>query len=184
MTIDKATGYIWCADVNGNNITRFDPKTEPFVEYPIPSADAVPRFIDVDSGTGKVWFTEFFTGKIGVLDPGDSVRQVASTHQTRFAALSTLSLTMTACTGYVHLYRSSLTRRSCGVRRQAFQMKIASGHLDFRQTAGVQDVVFLNDVASIEQIRGQGINFVRAQRFSSNSNVGGIPRHGAVDVAP
>jgi streptogramin lyase len=69
IVYERRTGYLWIADMNGNNITRFDPKTEQFVEYPIPTHQAVPRFISVDSD-GRVWFTEFFGGNIGVLIPG------------------------------------------------------------------------------------------------------------------
>ncbi len=69
LMYDKSRGYLWLADMNGNNITRFDPKTEEFVEYPMPTHMAIPRFISVASD-GKVWFTEQWQGRIGVLDPG------------------------------------------------------------------------------------------------------------------
>jgi streptogramin lyase len=69
VVYEKRTGYLWIADMNGNNITQFDPKTGQFVEYPIPTHQAVPRFISVDND-GRVWFTEFFGGNIGVLIPG------------------------------------------------------------------------------------------------------------------
>jgi virginiamycin B lyase len=72
---DKS-GYIWYADYSGNNITRFDPKTEQFVEYPIPTHGASPRFVGLDS-KGRVWFAEWWNGKIGVVDPGGS-KQLAS----------------------------------------------------------------------------------------------------------
>jgi streptogramin lyase len=68
VVFEKRTGYLWIADMNGNHITRFDPKTEQFVEYAIPTHQAVPRFISVDND-GRVWFTEFFGGNIGVLIP-------------------------------------------------------------------------------------------------------------------
>jgi streptogramin lyase len=70
LALDKKSGYVWLADLNGNNVTRFDPKTEQFAEYPIPSSNASPRFIGLDS-KGRVWFTEFMNGKIGVIDPGE-----------------------------------------------------------------------------------------------------------------
>ena len=70
IVADKTTGNIWFADAQGNHITRFDPKTEQFTEFPIPSNNAVPRFIGLDN-KGRVWFTESFIGKIGVLDPGE-----------------------------------------------------------------------------------------------------------------
>ena len=60
--------------MNGNHITRFDPKTKEFVEYPIPTPDASPRFISIDP-MGRVWFGEFFAGKIGVVDPDGQRRR-------------------------------------------------------------------------------------------------------------
>jgi streptogramin lyase len=74
---DSRTGEIWYADMSGNNITRFDPKTEQFVEYPIPTRNSNSRFIGVD-GKSRVWFTEYWNGKIGVLDPGDNGARISS----------------------------------------------------------------------------------------------------------
>jgi virginiamycin B lyase len=76
MVQDRRNGYIWFSDLNGNNITRFDPTTKEFVEYPIPTRAASPRFIGIDP-MGRVWFGEFFAGKIGVVDPGGRRGQVA-----------------------------------------------------------------------------------------------------------
>lgn len=74
---DRKTGYIWLADFTGNHITRFDPKTEEFAEYPLPSRPSYPRFIDLGPD-GRIWFTEYWNGKIGVLDPGPGIKQSAS----------------------------------------------------------------------------------------------------------
>ncbi len=74
---DKKTGYMWYADQSGDNITQFDPKTEKFVEYPLYTRPSTPRFIDVDAD-GKVWFTEYWVGRIGYLDPGTGSKQLAS----------------------------------------------------------------------------------------------------------
>ena len=71
IAADKKTGKIWFADLNGNNISRFDPNTGEFTEFPIPSDNAAPRFIGLDS-KGRVWFTEWMNGKIGVVDPGEA----------------------------------------------------------------------------------------------------------------
>jgi virginiamycin B lyase len=68
---DKKTGYLWYADFSGNNITRFDPKTAQFVEYPIPTHGAYPRFVGLDS-KGRIWFGEWWSDKLGVLDPEGS----------------------------------------------------------------------------------------------------------------
>jgi streptogramin lyase len=52
-------------------MTRFDPKTETFVEYPFPSRNVNPRLgIGIDP-QGRIWYTQFMNGSIGVLDPGD-----------------------------------------------------------------------------------------------------------------
>ena len=68
--VEDTTGYIYFADVNGNHVTRFDPKTEKFVECPLPTLESYCRFIGVDS-KGKVWYAAGgpFAGKIGVIDP-------------------------------------------------------------------------------------------------------------------
>ena len=50
---------------------HLDPKTEQFAEYPIPTRGAIPRFIDLDK-YGRIWFGEWWTGKIGVMDPDGS----------------------------------------------------------------------------------------------------------------
>ena len=73
---EKKTGSIWFADYNGNNITRFDPKTETFTQYPIPTHGAYPRFVGLDR-QGRIWFAEWWSGKIGVVDPRGS-EQLAS----------------------------------------------------------------------------------------------------------
>ncbi len=77
-TVDRQTGDVWFADMNGNNIDRFDPKTEQFVEFPIPTRNSYSRFIAVNS-KGRVFFTEFWNGKVGVIDVGGNAKQVAST---------------------------------------------------------------------------------------------------------
>ena len=80
-TFNAVDGNIWLADMNGNNITRFNPKTEKFTEFPIPArADrSYARFIATDA-KGRVWFTEYFGDRIGYVDPtgGEDARRVAS----------------------------------------------------------------------------------------------------------
>jgi len=76
LALDKKTGYIWYADFSANSITRFDPKTTQFVEYPIPTRGAYPRFVGLDA-KGRVWFAEWWNGKLGMVDPEGS-QQLAS----------------------------------------------------------------------------------------------------------
>ena len=76
LVLDKKSGYIWYGDFSANSITRFDPKTTQFVEYPIPTRGAYPRFVGVDA-KGRVWFAEWWNGKLGMVDPEGS-QQLAS----------------------------------------------------------------------------------------------------------
>jgi virginiamycin B lyase len=70
VTYNQADGAMWFADMSGNNITRFDTKTETFTEYPIPQRPdrSYARFIGADV-KGRVWFTEYFGDRIGFVDP-------------------------------------------------------------------------------------------------------------------
>jgi virginiamycin B lyase len=81
VTYNKVDGNIWYADFNGNNVTRFNPKTEQFTEYRIPQSPdhGYERFIAADP-KGRVWFTEYFGDRIGFVDPSgqSSGAQIAS----------------------------------------------------------------------------------------------------------
>lgn len=70
VTYNQVDGNIWFADMSGNNVTRFDPKTELFTEFPIPQRPdrSYDRFIGADA-KGRVWFTEYFGDRIGFVDP-------------------------------------------------------------------------------------------------------------------
>jgi len=81
VTFNKVDGNVWYADMNGNNITRFNPKTEKFTEFRIPSRPdrTYARFIGADA-KGRIWFTEYFGDKIGYVDPAgaENSRHLAS----------------------------------------------------------------------------------------------------------
>jgi streptogramin lyase len=68
LAVDKRTGDVWAGDMNGQHVTRFNPKTEHFTEFPVPLSR--PKVLGIDSKS-RVWFTEYLDGKIGVLDTGD-----------------------------------------------------------------------------------------------------------------
>jgi virginiamycin B lyase len=70
LVIDKKTGFIWVADYEGSNVDRFDPATGKFVEYPFPSRTQMIRFFGEDP-MGRIWFTDFTNGRIGVLETDD-----------------------------------------------------------------------------------------------------------------
>ena len=71
IVMEKKTGRIWTADYLGSNMTRFDPATGKFTEFPFPSRTQMPRFFAQDAA-GHVWFTDFASGRIGMLDTGES----------------------------------------------------------------------------------------------------------------
>ena len=70
IIVDKKTGRLWLADYLGANVTRFDPATGKFTEFPFPSRVQMIRFFAEDP-QGRVWFTDFTNGKIGVLETGE-----------------------------------------------------------------------------------------------------------------
>ncbi len=78
LVVDRNSGSIWYCDTVGNNIGRFDPKTEQFVEYALPTRNTSVRFMGVDA-KGRGWYSGFWSGKIGVIDPEGS-KQVAAAH--------------------------------------------------------------------------------------------------------
>jgi streptogramin lyase len=83
VTYNPVDGNMWFADMSGNNITRFDPKTEHFSEYPIPQRPdrSYARFIGADV-KGRVWFTEYFGDRIGFVDPsGESTGSQVTSRQ-------------------------------------------------------------------------------------------------------
>jgi streptogramin lyase len=78
LVFDRHSGNIWYCDTVGNNIGRFDPKTEQFVEYALPTRNTSVRFMGVDRN-GRGWYSGFWSGKIGVIDPEGS-KQIAAAH--------------------------------------------------------------------------------------------------------
>jgi streptogramin lyase len=66
---DRKRGHIWITDFAGNRLTRFDPRTETFVEYPLPHNESYPRFLSIDD-KGRIWFAEWWNSRLGVMDPG------------------------------------------------------------------------------------------------------------------
>ena len=70
IVIDKKTGDLWIADFLGANLDRFNPTTGKFTEYPFPDRKQMDRFFAMDP-QGRVWFTDFTNGRIGVLETDD-----------------------------------------------------------------------------------------------------------------
>ena len=67
MEFDK-NGDLWFSDQVNNAIWRYFVKEERFEMYKVPTGGSYPSQIDFDS-QGRVWFSEIFGKKLGVLDP-------------------------------------------------------------------------------------------------------------------
>jgi streptogramin lyase len=62
LTIDN-NGNPWVSVDQANKILKFEPKTEKFSSYDVPTANAEPRELMTDS-QGTLWYSESATGKI------------------------------------------------------------------------------------------------------------------------
>lgn len=67
IDIDKQ-GIIWFAESEGNQIGRFDPKTETFKEYPLPGPMATPYGMNLDKDE-YVWYASEYMDVLGRMDP-------------------------------------------------------------------------------------------------------------------
>lgn len=101
--ITAAKGDVWAAALDGNLLMRYHPATHEFSTFPLPTgaADLSPSVppnaktarpfgIAVD-GQGNVWFSEQYTGKLGVLDvapPDVKIGSPAGSVRTAFPILS------------------------------------------------------------------------------------------------
>ena len=67
VSID-ANDNVWFGEFDTGKIGRFDPKTETFREYQLPSKDTKPYALKV-AGDGAVWYSSTYRDLIGRLDP-------------------------------------------------------------------------------------------------------------------
>jgi streptogramin lyase len=66
------SGSVWFDEHESNKIARFDPSTGQLTEFQVPSYQSAPLHFVIDNQRGLVWFTEFFGGKLGVVDQNQS----------------------------------------------------------------------------------------------------------------
>jgi streptogramin lyase len=67
ITVDSQ-GIVWFGEWWGNQIGRFDPKTETFKEFALPDADPTPYAVGVDHND-YVWYSSYNDDILGRLDP-------------------------------------------------------------------------------------------------------------------
>ena len=64
-----ALGNLWAAGQDSNKLVKLNSKTGEVTEYTVPSKDAGPYSVDVDTKNNLVWFSERDTNKLGRFDP-------------------------------------------------------------------------------------------------------------------
>jgi streptogramin lyase len=67
-------GKIWASDTSGNQLVAFDPSTGQFTAVKLPVSYSFPYTL-TPGPNNTLWFTELFTGQIGVLSSNGTIRQ-------------------------------------------------------------------------------------------------------------
>jgi streptogramin lyase len=69
VDVDTKRNLVWFSEIFSDRIGRFDPSTNSFVEFPLPSADLDVRRIEIDrSHPNRVWWSGGHAGKIGYVE--------------------------------------------------------------------------------------------------------------------
>jgi virginiamycin B lyase len=69
VVVDKKNNFIWVSEHQADKIARFDPKTEEWVEFPLPEAESDPRRIDIDpTNPNRIYFSGNTPGRVGFLE--------------------------------------------------------------------------------------------------------------------
>ena len=69
VVVDKKNNYIWVSQHQVDMIARFDPKTEEWVEFPLPEAESDPRRIDIDpTNPNRIFFSGNIPGRVGFVE--------------------------------------------------------------------------------------------------------------------
>lgn len=65
-------GDVWFDEHFGNRIARYDPFTKQLTEFNIPTNNSSPLALSTDGRSGRLWFTEFASGRIGWIQENES----------------------------------------------------------------------------------------------------------------
>jgi streptogramin lyase len=69
VVVDKKNDLIWVSEHKVDKVARFNPKTEEWVEFPLPEAQSDPRRIDIDpSNANRVFFSGNTAGRVGFVE--------------------------------------------------------------------------------------------------------------------
>ncbi len=66
---DPKSKYVWFSEQQADKIARFDPKTEAFLELPLPMAEEDHRRIEIDpTNSNRIWWTGDSSGRMGYVE--------------------------------------------------------------------------------------------------------------------
>jgi virginiamycin B lyase len=69
VVVDKKNNFVWVSEHQVDKIARFDPKTEEWVEFPLPDAESDPRRLDIDpTNPNRIFFSGNTPGRVGFVE--------------------------------------------------------------------------------------------------------------------
>jgi virginiamycin B lyase len=69
VVVDKKNDLVWVSEHKVDKIARFNPKTEEWVEFPLPEAQSDPRRIDIDpTNPNRIYFSGDTSGRLGFVE--------------------------------------------------------------------------------------------------------------------
>lgn len=69
MQGDPKSSLVWFSEQQADKMARFDPKTETFVEYPLPNAEEDNRRIEVDpNNPNRIWWSGNTSNRMGYIE--------------------------------------------------------------------------------------------------------------------
>jgi streptogramin lyase len=74
VTVDRKNNLIWVSEQQADKIARFNPKTNEWVEFPLPDSESDPRRLEIDPNhPNRVWWSGNLSGRMGFVEvlPGN-----------------------------------------------------------------------------------------------------------------
>jgi streptogramin lyase len=69
VVADTKNNYVWMSGQQADMITRFDPKTQEWVEFPLAEAESDARRIDIDpTNPNRVYWAGNIPGRMGFIE--------------------------------------------------------------------------------------------------------------------
>jgi virginiamycin B lyase len=69
VVVDKKNDLVWVSEHKVDKIARFNPKTEEWVEFPLPESQSDPRRVDIDpTNPNRIYFSGNTAGRLGFVE--------------------------------------------------------------------------------------------------------------------